>query len=54
METTAERRSAAVEQYERDGYALFPNVLDADLIGEASDHVAWLQAKHPHLRPEQL
>ena len=54
METTAERPSAAVEQFEREGYALFPNVLDADLIREASDHVSWLQAKNPQLRPEQL
>ena len=54
METTAERCSSAAEQYEREGYALFPGALDADLISEASDHVSWLQAKHPHLRPEQL
>lgn len=42
------------EQYEREGYVLIPHVLDADLIGEASEHVAWLQAKNPELRPEQL
>ena len=54
METTAERRSSAAEKFEREGYALFPKVLDADLIREASDHVSWLQAKHPELRPEQL
>ncbi|MDX1932165.1 MAG: phytanoyl-CoA dioxygenase family protein [Capsulimonadales bacterium] len=41
-------------QYERDGYVLFPDVLDADLIREASDHVDWLLAKNPGLRPEQL
>ena len=46
--------AAALEQYERDGYAIFPDVLDAELIGEASDHVAWLQARRPDLRPEQL
>jgi hypothetical protein len=43
-----------MEQFERDGYALFHNVLDAELIGEVSDHVAWLQAQHPDLRPENL
>lgn len=45
---------SARAQYERDGYMLFPNVLDADLIQEASEHVAWLQAQNPGLRPEQL
>lgn len=54
MATATPTRSAAVEQYERDGYVLFPHVLDEELIQEASDHVAWLQAKHPNLRPEQL
>ncbi len=54
MAITKEPSSPAVEQFEREGYALFPNVLDADLIREASDHVGWLQAKHPELRPEQL
>jgi ectoine hydroxylase-related dioxygenase (phytanoyl-CoA dioxygenase family) len=44
----------AKQQYEREGYVLFHDVLDADLIQEASDHVAYLQKKNPHLRPEQL
>lgn len=43
-----------IKEYERDGYALFPEVLDSDLIAEASAHVDWLQARHPELRPEQL
>jgi len=41
-------------QYDREGFVLFPHVLDEELIGEATDHVAWLMAKHPELRPEQL
>lgn len=44
----------AVEQFEREGYVFFRNVLDADLIQEVRDHVAWLQEKNPNLRPEQL
>ncbi len=52
--TTGTRQSTAVEQYEREGYVLFPQALDADLIREASDHIGWLQARHPDLRPEQL
>lgn len=46
--------SEARQQYERDGYAIFRNVLDADLIAEARDHVEWLMRKNPHLRPEQF
>jgi phytanoyl-CoA hydroxylase len=52
--TTLAVSNPILEQYARDGYVLFPEVLDADLVREASDHVAWLQAKHPDLRPENL
>jgi phytanoyl-CoA hydroxylase len=41
-------------QYDRDGYAIFRNVVDADLLREASHHIDWLLARNPHLRPEQL
>lgn len=44
----------AMEQYEKEGYAIFRNVLDAELIREASAHVEWLQKKHPDIRPEKL
>lgn len=50
----ADMHTEARKQYDEQGYALFSDVLDADLIRETSDHVAWLQAKHPELRPEQL
>src|SRR5258708_25946502 len=40
--------------FDREGYVLFQNVLDQALIQEASNHVEWLQKKHPDLRPEQL
>ncbi|HTQ11071.1 MAG TPA: phytanoyl-CoA dioxygenase family protein [Fimbriimonadaceae bacterium] len=46
--------SPELEQYRSQGYALFRNVLDRDLIQEASDHVNWLLEKNPGLRPEQL
>ena len=53
--TTAATASMSIrEQYDRDGYALFPQVLDADLVRETSDHINWLQQKHPSLRPEHL
>ncbi len=43
-----------LEQYDRDGYAIFREVIDPALVAEAGDHVAWLQDKHPEVRPEQL
>ena len=50
---TADRRDV-LEKYDRDGYVIFKNVVDADLIKEVNAHVEWLQAKHPELRGEQL
>jgi ectoine hydroxylase-related dioxygenase (phytanoyl-CoA dioxygenase family) len=44
----------AREHYEREGYVILRDVLDAELIAEASDHVTWLKEKHPDLRPEGL
>ncbi|MEU8146982.1 phytanoyl-CoA dioxygenase family protein [Nonomuraea sp. NPDC048901] len=46
--------STRLQDYDRDGYTIFRNVIDADLIAEAGDHVAWLQAKHPELLGEDL
>jgi hypothetical protein len=41
-------------QFDRDGYVIFRNVVDADLVAEASQHIDWLVARHPELRPEEL
>ena len=41
-------------RYERDGFVIFRNVLDAGLIAQVSEHVAWLQQRHPELRGEDL
>jgi ectoine hydroxylase-related dioxygenase (phytanoyl-CoA dioxygenase family) len=41
-------------QYDREGYAIFRNVIDPELVAEASRHIDWLVARHPELRPEQL
>src|SRR5690349_9903160 len=46
--------SSAINQFTEEGYAIFRNVLDQGLIAEASDHVDWLLARNPGLRPEQL
>lgn len=44
----------ASPNYQDDGYAIYRDVIDRDLIDEASGHVDWLQAQHPDLRPENL
>lgn len=41
-------------QYNRDGYVIVRNVIDADLVEEARRHIEWLMARHPGVRPEQL
>ena len=47
-------KSAQQAQFDRDGYAVYDAVLDADLLAEASAHVDWLLARNPDLRPENL
>ncbi|MGH8794536.1 MAG: phytanoyl-CoA dioxygenase family protein [Stackebrandtia sp.] len=47
-------QASILKRYARDGYAIFRDVIDEDLIAEAGDHVTWLQRKHPDVRPEQL
>jgi ectoine hydroxylase-related dioxygenase (phytanoyl-CoA dioxygenase family) len=42
------------EQYEREGYVVVRNVIDANLVDEGRAHIAWLLQKHPDLRPEHL
>ncbi len=43
-----------VEKYDRDGYVIVRNVIDADLVAEGREHIDWLMAKNPDLRPEAL
>lgn len=40
--------------FDHEGYAIFQNVLDPDLIAEAGEHIDWLQKRNPDLRPENL
>lgn len=42
------------EQFASDGYVIFRDVIDTELINEASNHVQWLSDQHPDVRPEQL
>ncbi|MEW6753890.1 MAG: phytanoyl-CoA dioxygenase family protein [Candidatus Latescibacterota bacterium] len=51
MQTTPSRERG---QFDTDGYAVYREVLDGDLVQEASRHVDWLLQRHPELRPEQL
>lgn len=41
-------------KFDRDGYAIYEDVLDAGLVAEASAHVDWLAKRNPGLRPENL
>jgi ectoine hydroxylase-related dioxygenase (phytanoyl-CoA dioxygenase family) len=44
----------AIAHYEREGYVVFRDVIDRDLVAEVDSHVAWLQRRHPDVRPENL
>lgn len=46
--------SSIVDQYNEQGYVICRDVLDAELVREASDHVDWLLKRHPGVRPEHL
>jgi Phytanoyl-CoA dioxygenase (PhyH) len=47
-------RTQPKAQFDQDGYAIFRQVIDPELVAEASRHIDWLQQQHPDLRPEQL
>ncbi|HEX7003723.1 MAG TPA: phytanoyl-CoA dioxygenase family protein [Trueperaceae bacterium] len=49
-----EQNSELRSHYEREGYVLVHDVLDAELVEEARRHVDWLLERNPGLRPEQL
>lgn len=42
------------EDYERDGYVIARDVIDANLVEESRSHIEWLLRQHPDTRPEQL
>jgi len=44
----------AKTQFDQEGYAIFRNVIDPELVAEASRHIEWLMAHNPDLRPELL
>jgi phytanoyl-CoA hydroxylase len=52
--TPTPQGSTAVRKLREDGYVIFRDVIDRELVREASDHVAWLQQRHPELRGEEL
>jgi ectoine hydroxylase-related dioxygenase (phytanoyl-CoA dioxygenase family) len=47
-------REAVLRKYQRDGYMIFREVIDTDLIREADAHVRWLQKRYPDRRGEDL
>ena len=57
MDQTSPRPAAlsqAKAQFDQDGYAIFRNVLDPELVAESSRHIVWLMEHNPDLRPELL
>ena len=42
------------ERYERVGFLVFPQVIDADLLREMQGHVEWKLEKHPDVSPERI
>src|SRR3569623_1863966 len=46
--------STHLNQFQEDGYTIFRDVLDPQLIEEARGHVEWLQHQHPDRRGEHL
>jgi ectoine hydroxylase-related dioxygenase (phytanoyl-CoA dioxygenase family) len=42
------------DEFEQQGFTVVRNVIDADLVAEASGHVDWLIERNPDLRPENL
>ncbi|HVF74459.1 MAG TPA: phytanoyl-CoA dioxygenase family protein [Acidimicrobiales bacterium] len=54
MSTPTTTRDDTLAKFDRDGYAIFRNVLDADLMAEAAAHIDWVQARNPDVRPEHL
>ncbi|MDZ7269492.1 MAG: phytanoyl-CoA dioxygenase family protein [candidate division KSB1 bacterium] len=54
MPSASHPASSGRAHFENEGYAIFREVLDAELIAEARQHVEWLLQKNPGTRPEQL
>jgi phytanoyl-CoA hydroxylase len=54
MSAQAVDQREILDRYDTDGYVIFRDVIDPELINEVNAHVEWLQARHPDLRPEQL
>lgn len=54
MTTTPAPNKSIRQQFEKDGYVIVRHVLDAELIGEASNHIEWLMKTNPGRRPERL
>ena len=54
MSKTSVISTDIIDHYQKDGYVAIPNVLDPNLVEESSQHIDWLQKKHPDLRSENL
>ena len=42
------------QEYDDQGYVIVRQAIDADLARETAEHVHWLAARHPDIRPEKF
>ncbi len=54
MTASTVSHSQVMDTFDRDGSVVFRNVLDLELLAEASAHVDWLHARHPDRSGEEL
>jgi len=43
-----------LREYKENGFTIFRNVIDPDLLAEAREHFLWLRKRFPEFRPEHL
>lgn len=46
--------SDKIVEYHKNGFTIFRNVIDKNLLAEANEHIQWLRKKFPEFRPEHL
>ena len=52
MQSDILKQNEHQKEYEQNGYTIFRNVIDSDLIQEVNNHLEFLAKKFPDLRPE--
>jgi len=45
-------RDSFKKLYDKNGYAIIPDLIGSNLVKEVQNHIVWLQDKYPDIRPE--